>query len=76
MKKRKNIMAKTVAFIALLAIVISVIGTWLLVVLSSWGGETEITQEQLQEYIDSLSWATVSSSWEELDVSDIISDSQ
>jgi len=68
-------MAKTVAFIALLAIVLSVIGTWLLVVLSSPGWETEITQEQLQEYIDSLSWTTVSWSWEEWDVGDIISES-
>lgn len=64
MKKRKNMMAKVVAFIALLAIVIWVIGTWLLVVVSSPWDEAQITDEQLQEFIDSLSGSTVSWSWE------------
>ncbi len=51
--------AKIVAFIALFAIVLWVVGTWLLVVVSSPWNETEITQEQLQEYIDSLSGSTL-----------------
>lgn len=59
MKKRKNMAAKIVAFIALFAIVLWVVGTWLLVVVSSPWNETEITQEQLQEYIDSLSGSTL-----------------
>ncbi len=57
MKRQKNMMAKVVAFIALLAIVIWVIWTWLLVVFSPWD-EVEITPEELQQYIDSLSWST------------------
>jgi len=64
-------MAKTVAFIALFAIIIWVVGTGLLVVVSSpWSDE--ITQEQLQQYLDSLSGATVTGSWEirEIDISD------
>lgn len=61
MKKRKKLAAKIIAFIALFAIVIWVIGTGLLVVVSSPWSETEITQEQLQEYIDSLSGSTTSS---------------
>jgi len=74
MKKRKNIMAKMVAFIALLAIVLSVIGTGLLIVISSWQ-EPEITQEQLQEYIDSLSGWTVTWNWEAL-IDNMIDDSE
>ncbi len=68
MKKRKNMAAKIVAFIALFAIVLWVVGTWLLVVVSSPWNETEITQEQLQEYIDSLSGST-------LDVNEDMTDS-
>lgn len=72
MKKRKNMVAKVVAFIALFAIVIWVIGTGLLVVVSSPWNEVEITPEQLQEYIDSLSGSTL---WEsEVEIKDIIPD--
>lgn len=70
MKRQKNMMAKVVAFIALFAIVIGVIGTWLLVVFSPWD-EVEITPEELQQYIDSLSWSSVSWTGEELNISDI-----
>lgn len=61
-------MAKIVAFIALLAIVIWVLGTWLLVVVSSPWNEAEITTQELQEYIDSLSGATVSSEDEQWEI--------
>lgn len=70
MKKRKNMIAKIVAFIALFSIVIWFIGTGLLVVFSPWN-ETEVSQEELQEYIDSLSWATISWSWKNIDVSNL-----
>jgi len=75
MKKRKNMGAKIVAFIALFSIVVWFIGTGLLVVFSPWN-EAEVSQQELQEYIDSLSWATVSWSGENIDVADIISEIQ
>jgi len=75
MKKRKNMMAKIVAFIALFSIVIWFIGTGLLVVFSPWN-EAELSQEELQEYIESLSWASISWSWEDIEVVDIISEIQ
>jgi len=42
---------------------------------SPWN-EAEVSQQELQEYIDSLSWATVSWSGENIDVADIISEIQ
>lgn len=69
MKKRKNMMAKIVAFVALFAIVIWVLGTWLLVIVSSPWNEAEISAEQLQEYIDSLSGSIVSPEEEAWDTS-------
>lgn len=64
MKKRKNIMAKIVAFIALFSIIIWVIGTGVLVIFSSPSSDTQISQQELQEYIESLSWSTASFSWQ------------
>lgn len=64
MKKRKNIAAKIVASIALFSIILWVIGTWFLVIVSSPWNEIEISQEELQQLVDSLSWSTLSWSWE------------
>lgn len=61
MKNKKNTTAKVVAFIALLAIIIWIIGTGALVIVNSfiWGWNVEITEEQLQDFIDSYSWTTL-----------------
>lgn len=62
MKKRKNTAAKIVAFIALLAIIIWIVGTGILVIANYFSesnyNNTEITEEQLQEYLETLSWST------------------
>lgn len=61
MKKRKNIAAKIMAIIALVAIVIGIIGTGVLVIVNSLSQTPqvwqEISQEDLQKYVDSLSWS-------------------
>jgi len=57
-------MAKIVAFIALFSIIIWVIGTGVLVIFSSPSSDTQISQQELQEYIESLSWSTASFSWQ------------
>ncbi len=62
MKKRKNTTAKVMAGIALIAIILGIVWTGILVIASSlgWGANTtEISEEELQEYIESLSWTTV-----------------
>jgi hypothetical protein len=58
MKAKKNIGARIMATIALLAIVIGIVGTGILVIvgsLSSQAVDSEISQEELQDYINSLS---------------------
>lgn len=58
MKHRKKLLPKIMAFIALIAIVIGIVGTWALVVINSfWSSNENISQEELQQYIDSLSWS-------------------
>jgi len=60
MKAKKNIGARIMATIALLAIVIGIVGTGILVIvgsLSSQAVDSEISQEELQDYINSLSWS-------------------
>lgn len=59
MKKRKNVAAKIMAAIALFAIVIGIVGTWVIVIFQTLGGSwnQEITEAELQEYLDSLSWS-------------------
>lgn len=68
MKKRKNTMAKIMAGIALIAIVLGIIGTGILVIASSlWGTqESEISQEELEQYIESLSGSLSASGAEEI----------
>ena len=53
MKKRKNMAAKIMATIALIAIILGIVGTWALVVVSSlWSSnnsyETEVSAEDLK----------------------------
>lgn len=63
MKKKEKVLPKIVAWIALLAIVIWIIGTGVLIVFESFFNTTStpaLTQEELQQYLDSLSWATLS----------------
>jgi len=62
MKKRKNTFAKAMAFIALLAIVIWIIGTWVLVLFNWWNpysNQVEYSQEELEALIESFTWASV-----------------
>lgn len=64
---KRNTKAKIAAIIALIAIISSVIWTWVLVIMESYfaspNSETSLTQEQLQELLNSYSWTT--STWSE-----------
>lgn len=59
MKKRKNVMAKVVAGVALFAIVLGIVGTGILVVVNSFSTPSELSLEDLQEYVETLSGATI-----------------
>ena len=67
-KKKKNMMSQVMAWLALFAIVIWIVGTWILVIFSSWqdswyghgwsyGDENtpQLTQEELQRIIEQSS---------------------
>lgn len=62
---RKNTTAKIAAIIALIAIIWSIVSTWALVIYESYfwspNSETSLTQEQLQELLQSFSWTTSAS---------------
>lgn len=61
MKHRKKVLPKIMAAIALIAIIIGIVGTWILVIVSSlWNSSGSISEEELQQYIESLSGSTVS----------------
>lgn len=55
-------MAKVVASIALASIVIGIIGTGILVIANSLSSseQQEISADKIQEYLDSLSWSSLS----------------
>jgi uncharacterized protein YlxW (UPF0749 family) len=56
MKKRKNTTAKVMATIALIAILLGIVWTGILVIVSSLGGDRgKVSQEELEQYIESLS---------------------
>ena len=63
MKQKKNYTIKIVAAIALGAIIIWIIGTGALAIFSSFShnqwNTTQISEEQLQEYIDAFSGSTI-----------------
>jgi len=60
------------AFIALIAIVIGIIWTWVLVIAGwSHSGEVEYSEEEIQAIIDSFSWASITWTWENLEDIDI-----
>ena len=58
MKKKKNIFAKVMAAVALFAIVVGIVGTWILVIVNSFSSpsinETEISSEELQKIVENL----------------------
>ena len=62
---RKNTTAKIAAIIALIAIIWSIISTGALVIYENYFGspnsETSLSSEQLQELLQSFSWATTAS---------------
>lgn len=65
MKRRKNIAAKVIAFIALSAIIIGIVGTSILFIVSSFTDTTSqnLTSEQIQEFIDTRPEAQLNNSW-------------
>jgi ABC-type transport system involved in multi-copper enzyme maturation permease subunit len=64
MKRRKNIAAKVIAFIALSAIIIGIVGTSILFIVSSFTDTTSqnLTSEQIQEFIDTRPEAQLNNS--------------
>lgn len=60
MKHRKNLMPKIVASIALIAIILGIVWTGALIIFESLFSPSsqELSQEDLQKYIDSLSGVT------------------
>ncbi len=72
---RKNTTAKIAAIIALIAIVWSIISTWVLVIYESYfsspSSEISLTPEQLQEFINLSSSGNIQThSWEVLNSQD------
>jgi cell division protein FtsW (lipid II flippase) len=60
-QKRKNLWAKIVAGIALFAILLGLMGTGILMLSSSVSAPSqEISQEDLQKLLESMSWASLS----------------
>ena len=61
-------MAKIMALIALIAIVLGIVWTGMLVIASSFGGgSSELSQEEIREYLDSFSGSTTATgTWTEL----------
>ena len=60
MKKRKNLMAKIVSAIALFAIFLGIVGTGVLFVVSSLSNSSqnqELSKEDLQKLLESMSWS-------------------
>jgi uncharacterized protein YlxW (UPF0749 family) len=56
MRKKKNPIAKIMAAIALIAILLGIVWTGILVIANSLWGDTEsVSQEELEQYIESLS---------------------
>lgn len=75
MKKKKNLAVQILAVLALVWIVISIIGTALLVLTSNNTDNTQtVTAEQLQELIDSSDIEVVTQDWEVLETTDLESD--
>lgn len=61
---RKGLTTKIVAIIWLLAIVVSIIWTWLLIIFSPQETQApELTQEELQEILNSYSWTINTQTW-------------
>lgn len=67
MKYKKNLMPKIVAGVALFAIVIWIVWTGVLVIASTFTQNqgTQISEAELQKYLDTLPEATVNGSWSE-----------
>lgn len=70
MKKKKNTFARIMAAIALFAIIIGIAGTGVLVIVSSFSSSwtntwEEISAEELQEFIESLTGTTLTGAIEE-----------
>lgn len=73
---KQNKFAKLMAILALLWIIVSIIWTWLLAIFgNNTNQQIELSPEQIQEIqdiINSQSWATQSSSWEIIDIENLI----
>lgn len=67
MKKKEKLLPKIVAFIALLAIIIGIIGTGVLIVFESFFAPApaqNLTEQELKEYLETLSGTTVTGTGE------------
>jgi len=73
---KQNKFAKLMAILALLWIIVSIIWTWLLAIFgNNTSQQVELSPEQIQQIqdmINSQSWATQSSSWEIIDIENLI----
>lgn len=73
---KQNKFAKLMAILALLWIIVSIIWTWLLAIFgNNTNQQVELSPEQIQQIqdmINSQSWATQSSSWEIIDIENLI----
>ncbi len=63
MKKKKNIVAKVFAFLALFWIIIWIIWTWILFVVQSWSSKKTISKEELQKLIKENKIKITTNSW-------------
>ncbi len=76
MKQTK--IAKVTAILALIWIIVSIIWTWILVIFDSTTNQqqTELTPEQIEEIqnmINSQTWASQSSSWKVINIENSLS---
>lgn len=78
-KRKKNLAAQIVASIALLAIFIGIVGTSILFIVSSFtpsAEETTLTQEQIQQLLESMSGSVQVEETQEMRENDIEAQSQ
>lgn len=70
MKKKEKLLPKIVAFIALLAIIIGIIGTGVLIVFESFFATTPsqtLSEQDFKEYLETLSGTTLTDSGSQLE---------
>ena len=74
MKKKEKLLPKIVAFVALFAISIGIVWTGVLIVFESFfapSAQQTLTEQELKEYLETLSGATVTGSGETLPTGEV-----